>query len=268
MIYFFSDAHLGSRAIDDFGAHQQTLISMLRSMEKDATAIYMLGDIFDFWCEYFWRDEMKEQYRPFLQTIKDLTDRGIEVHFFIGNHDIWTFGWLKEQTGMVIHRKPETVHICGKRVFLAHGDGLVPSQYVQQLPSRIKRKIKQFIFLRKLFHSPILQFCFRLLPSRWGNEFGYEWAKASRLKEKDGTYPYKGEDKEELVLFAKEQEQMGHHHDLYVFGHRHIELDLMLSRNSRMMILGDCWRMFTYAQLDEQGTIILNNFEIPELLNF
>ena len=268
MIYFLSDAHLGSRAIPNFEAHQQTLISMLRSMAKDATAIYLLGDIFDFWCEFFGQDKSKEQYRPFLQTIKEITDQGIEVHFFIGNHDIWTFGWLQEQTGMTIHRKPETLSINGKRVFLAHGDGLVPSNYVQQLPSKVQKKIKQFIFLRKLFHSPVLQFFLRLLPATWGNELGYEWAKKSRLKEKDGTFPYKGEDKEELVLFAKEQEQIGNHHDLYIFGHRHIELDLMLSRDSRIMILGDCWRMFTYVQMDKQGVVIMNNFETPKLLNF
>jgi UDP-2,3-diacylglucosamine hydrolase len=149
----------------------------------------------------------------------------------------------------------------GKRVFLAHGDGLVPRNHLKQLPAKIQKKIKQFIFLRKVFHNPIMQFFFRLLPASWGNELGYEWAKKSRLKEKEGTYPYKGEDKEELVLYAKEQEQIGNHHDLYIFGHRHIELDLMLSRDSRMMILGDCWRMFTYAQLDEQGIIVMNNYE-------
>ena len=267
MIYFLSDAHLGSRAIPNFEAHQQTLISMLNNMAKDATAIYLLGDIFDFWSEYFWKDKTKEQYRPFLQTIRNITDKGIKVHFFIGNHDIWTYGWLEDQTGMTIYRKPQSLNICGKSIFLAHGDGLVPNNYLQQLPSKIQHKIKQFIFLRKLFHSPVLQFFFRLLPPSWGNEFGYEWAKRSRLKEKNGTFPYKGEDKEELVLFAKEQEQTGNHHDLYIFGHRHIELDLVLSRDSRIMILGDCWRMFTYVQLDKQGGIIMNNFETPDPLN-
>ena len=143
MIYFLSDAHLGSRAIDNPLAHQQTLIHMLRTMEQDATAIYMLGDIFDFWCEFFWKDKTKEQYRPFLQTIKQITDKGIEVHFFIGNHDIWTFGWLAEQTGMVIHRKPESIMMNGKRVFLAHVDGLVPRNYLKQLPTKIQKKIKQ-----------------------------------------------------------------------------------------------------------------------------
>ena len=261
MIYFFSDAHLGSRAIENPQAHQQTLISMLRTMAKDATAIYLLGDIFDFWCEFFWHDRSKEQYRPFLQSIKEITDKGIEVHFFIGNHDIWTFGWLAKQTGMMIHRKPQSVTINGKSVYMAHGDGLVPKNYLNQLPSKMQKKIKQFIFLRKLFHSPSLQFFLRVLPASWGNELGYEWAKKSRLKEKNGTFPYKGENDEELVLYAKEQELLGNHHDLYIFGHRHIELDLMLSRDSRIMILGDSWRMFTYVQWDEQGSIIMNNFD-------
>jgi UDP-2,3-diacylglucosamine hydrolase len=111
--------------------------------------------------------------------------------------------------------------------------------------------------LRKIFHSPIIQFFFRLLPPAWANEFGYEWAKNSRLKEQKNPYPYKGENKEELVLFAKEQEQLDNHHDFYIFGHRHIELDLMLSRNSRIIILGDCWRMFTYAQMDNHGNTTL-----------
>lgn len=259
MIYFLSDAHLGSRAIPDQQAHQQTLIAMLQEMAKDATTIYLLGDVFDFWCEYFWADRSKEQYHPFLSTLKSLTDKGIQIHFFIGNHDIWTFGWLEQETGIQVHRKPESIDIAGKRLFLAHGDGLVPSDYVAKLPKTIQKKIKQFIFLRKAFHSPILQFFFRLLPPKWGNEFGYEWARKSRLKELANPCPYKGEDKEELVLFAKEQEKRDHHHDFYIFGHRHIELDLMLSRNSRILILGDCWQQFTYAKMDNQGNTILNN---------
>jgi UDP-2,3-diacylglucosamine hydrolase len=104
--------------------------------------------------------------------------------------------------------------------------------------------------LRKVFHNPVLQFLFRLLPPAWGNAFGYEWAKRSRLKELAHPCGYKGEEKEELVLFAKEMEQQGKHHDYYIFGHRHIELDLMLSRDSRIMILGDCWQQFTYGKMD------------------
>lgn len=258
MIYFLSDAHLGSRAINNPQAHQQTLIAMLQHMATDATAIYLLGDIFDFWCEYFWTDRSKEEYQPFLSTLKSLTDKGIEIHFLIGNHDIWTFGWLAQQTGVIVHRQPLSITINGKTLFLAHGDGLVPDNYMAQLPQKVQKKVRSFIFLRSVFHNPILQFFFRLLPPAWGNAFGYEWAKKSRLKELARPCPYKGEDKEELVLFAKEQEQKGSHHDYYIFGHRHIELDLMLSRNSRIMILGDCWQQFTYAQMDTNGNAILN----------
>ena len=259
MIYFLSDAHLGSRAIDNPQAHQQILIDMLQSMAEDATAIYLLGDIFDFWCEYFWYDPSKEQYRPFLNTLKSLTSKGIDIHFFIGNHDIWTFGWLEKETGIKIHRHPTTISINNLRIFLAHGDGLVPSNYIAQLPKYLKKKIRSFIFLRKLFHSPILQCLLRIMPPKWGNNLGYEWAKKSRLKEMINPYPYKGEDKEELVLFAKEQEAMGNHHDFYIFGHRHIELDLMLSRDSRIIILGDCWQQFTYATLNNTELILTNH---------
>ena len=259
MIYFLSDAHLGSRAIDNPIAHQQTIITMLNDMAKDATTIYLLGDIFDFWCEYFWRDSSKQQYRPILEAIKSLTNKGIQIHFFIGNHDIWTFGWLAQETGIQVHRKPESITIGNKKLFLAHGDGLVPSNYLAQLPKKIQKKIKQFIFLRSVFHNPILQFFFRLLPPSLANKFGYEWAKKSRLKELENPCPYKGEDKEELVLFAKEQEQLGNHHDYYIFGHRHIELDLMLNRDSRIIILGDCWQQFTFAQMDNQGNTTLHN---------
>lgn len=258
MIYFLSDAHLGSRAINNPQAHQQTLIAMLQHMATDATAIYLLGDIFDFWCEYFWTDRSKEEYQPFLDTLKSLTDKGIEIHFLIGNHDIWTFGWLAQHTGVIVHRQPLSITINGKTLFLAHGDGLVPENYMAQLPKKVQKKVRSFIFLRSVFHNPILQFFFRLLPPAWGNAFGYEWAKKSRLKELARPCPYKGENKEELVLFAKEQEQKGMHHDYYIFGHRHIELDLMLSRNSRIMILGDCWQQFTYAQMDTNGNAILN----------
>ena len=259
MIYFLSDAHLGSRAIDNPIAHQQTIITMLNDMAKDATTIYLLGDIFDFWCEYFWRDSSKQQYRPILEAIKSLTNKGIQIHFFIGNHDIWTFGWLAQETGIQVHRKPESITIGNKKLFLAHGDGLVPSNYLAQLPKKIQKKIKQFIFLRSVFHNPILQFFFRLLPPSLANKFGYEWAKKSRLKELENPCPYKGEDKEELVLFAEEQEQLGNHHDYYIFGHRHIELDLMLNRDSRIIILGDCWQQFTFAQMDNQGNTTLHN---------
>jgi len=258
MIYFLSDAHLGSRAIVPAEEHRQKVLTCLHTIAQDATQVFLLGDIFDFWFEYYWHQRDKEEYRPILDCLRQMTDRGIEVHYFIGNHDIWTFGWLERQTGVILHRQPCTMTLAGKQVYMAHGDGLVPSDYMQQLPEDIQRRIRGFMRLRRLFHHPVAQALCRLLPPSWGNRWGYEWARRSRLKELDHPCPYKGENQEELVLYAKEMERT-QHHDYYIFGHRHIELDLMITPQTRVVILGDMFRNWTYAQMDENGQLIINN---------
>ena len=261
MIYFLSDAHIGSRAVDDAG-HQQRFVALLNSLAADATAIYLLGDIFDFWAEYVWPDSSKEEYEPIMACIRGLTERGIAVHYFIGNHDIWTYGELARRTGMTIHRQAGVLTLHGKRCMLAHGDGLVPSGYLKQFPREVQKKIRSFMRLRRLFHSPVAQFLFRLVPPAWGNKLGYNWAKRSRLKELANPCDYKGENREELVLYAKEQEQ-SEHLDYYIFGHRHIELDLELASGARVLILGDCFRQWTYAKMDDQGKLELLCIQEP-----
>lgn len=260
MIYFLSDAHLGSLAIEKPWPHQKKLISLLEEMSKDAASIYMLGDMFDFWMEYFMHDSKKKIFLPFCKEIRKLTSKGIHVHIFTGNHDLWTFGGLAKMTGADIHYAPCTITRYGKTLYLAHGDGLLPSNWETLYPKEIRKKIKGFMHLREIFRNPFLQFCFRCLPPSWGNKIGYTWAKNSRLKELAKPCPYKGEDKEELVLFAKDQELQGNHRDYYIFGHRHIELDLQIASGSRVVILGDCFKLWTYAQLDNKGNLTLNNF--------
>lgn len=297
MYYFISDAHLGSRAMTDPEGHQQKLVDLLRGMEEDAKGVFLLGDIFDFWFEYLWEcypkpvegcadaekrlpteaiPYSKRPFAPVLQQLRRMTDKGIKVHFFIGNHDIWTFGGLARMTGVTVHRRGEEITLNGKRCYLAHGDGLVPSGYIDALPKVVRSRIKRFIFLRSVFHHPAAQALFRLVPPVWGDAFGYEWAKRSRLKELANPFPYKGENREELVLWAKEQEGLcapstenqepstehrAPRTDYYIFGHRHIELDLQLASQSRVVILGDFFRQFTYASLDADGGLMLSVFE-------
>ena len=263
MIYFLSDAHLGSLAIEKGWRHQKKLIDMLEEMSKDAVSIYMLGDMFDFWMEYFIHDKKKRQYSPFFKELRSLNKRGIHVHMFTGNHDLWTFGGLEKMTGAEIHYHSVTITRYGKTFFLAHGDGLLPSDWETYYPARVRAKIKRFMWLKKVFESPTLQFLYRMLPPDIGNKFGYNWAKKSRLKELAEPCPYKGENKEELVLFAKDQEKQGNHRDYYIFGHRHIELDLQISSGSRVVILGDCFQQWTYAKLDKHGRLTMHNYE-PE----
>lgn len=269
MVYFLSDAHLGSRVMSDPLQHQQRLVRLLESMSEDATQIFLLGDIFDYWCEYYQGTRYamddprspKYAYLPILNTLRALTHRGIQVHFFIGNHDIWTFGWLERETGVRVYRRPQTMCVNGKTLFLAHGDGLVPSDFMTRIPRQLRGKIRSFMLLRSLFHNPVAQFFLRILPVRWGDELGYEWARHSREKEMANPCLYKGEDQEEQILFAKEQERLGNHHDYYIFGHRHIELNLMISRDSQVIILGDCFRQWTYGQMDADGQFTMCQYE-------
>jgi len=261
MIYFLSDAHLGSLAIERSWAHQKKVIDMLEEMSKDAVSIYMLGDMFDFWMEYVIRDPKKRQFHPFCKELRKLKRHGIHVHFFTGNHDLWTFGGLARLTGVEVHEEPCTIQRYGKSIYLAHGDGLMPSNWESVYSYEEQKQIRRFIRLREMFHDPTLQALFRLLPPQIGNWIGYNWAKKSRLKELKNPCPYKGEAKEELVLFVKDQEKHHNHRDYYIFGHRHIELDLQVTKDSRMVILGDCFKQFTYAKLDHKGNLTMHNFE-------
>lgn len=261
MIYFISDAHLGSLAIERSWAHQKKLIDMLEMMSQDAVSIYMLGDMFDFWMEYFVHDKLKRQYHPFCKELRKLAKKGIHVHLFTGNHDLWTFGGLAQLTNAEVHYEPCTIIRYGKAVYLAHGDGLLPSNWENLYTKQEKKVIEHFMRLKKLFNNPTAQFLFRCLPPQWGNKIGYEFAKRSRLKELENPCPYQGEKKEALVLYAKEQEKQHNHRDYYIFGHRHIELDLQIASGSRVIILGDCFKQWTYAKLDHHGNLTMHNYE-------
>lgn len=235
-IYFISDAHLGSLAIEHGRTQERRLVRFLDDIKHKASAVYMLGDMFDFWFEY--RHAVPKGYTRFLGKLSELTDMGVEVHYFTGNHDIWMYGYLEQECGVTIHTKPTTTEIYGKLFYLAHGDGLGDND-------------RKFMLIRSVFHNKTCQRLFSMLHPRWGIGFGLEWAKHSRLKRKDGKEPpYMGEDKEELVLYTKEYMKTHSDIDFFIYGHRHIELDLMLSRKTRMMILGDWITQFTYAVFD------------------
>lgn len=238
-IYFLSDAHLGSRAIPHGRTHERRLVNFLDSIKKRAAAVYLLGDMFDFWYEF--KLVVPKGYTRFLGKLSELTDMGVEVHFFIGNHDLWCGDYLSKECGVIIHREPLTCELYGKEFFLAHGDGLGGGDY-------------KYKCLRAMFHSKTLQKLFSSLHPRWSIEFGLEWARHSRLKREGGKEPeYMGEDKEPLVVFAKDYLKTHPDINYFLFGHRHIMLDLMLTRNTRMMILGDWINEFSYAVFDGEN---------------
>lgn len=222
---------------------ERKLCRWLDMAKQDAQAIYLLGDIFDYWFEY--RNVVPRGFVRFLGKISEITDMGIEVHFFIGNHDIWTTDYLQKECGMIVHTQPLVKEIYGKKFFLAHGDGLGDNSV-------------SFKLLRALFHNKFCRKLYAAIHPRWTVGFAQWWSNHNR--ETYATPPYFGEDKEHLVLFAKKHLALAPSINFFIFGHRHIMLDLMLSTSSRVIILGDWIEYFSYGVFDGD-TFSLETFE-------
>jgi len=253
-VYFLSDAHLGSayhkKTMDKqqmmtlpsvkikdsyFPQHEveRKLCRWLDMVKQDAEAVYLLGDIFDYWFEY--RNVVPRGFVRFLGKVAELADMGIEMHFFIGNHDIWVTDYLQKECGMTVHTQPLVKEIFGKKFFLAHGDGLGDNS-----PS--------FKMLRAIFHSKICRVAYAAIHPRWTVGFAQWWSNHNR--ENDEMPDYFGEDKEHLVLYAKNHLKLAPNINFFVFGHRHIMLDLMISATCRTVILGDWIKFFSYGVFD------------------
>lgn len=252
-VYFISDAHLGSLAIPHRRQQERRLVRFLDEIKNNAGAIYMLGDMFDFWFEY--QTVVPKGYTRFLGKISELTDMGIEVHYFTGNHDIWCLDYLEKECGVTLHHNALTLEIGDQTFYLAHGDGLGDRDW-------------KFSLLRHIFHNGFCQWAFRWLHPALGMRFGLWWAKQSRLKHETslrddgcGDPPYLGEDKEFLVIFAKRYWKEHPDIDYFIFGHRHIELDLVLSHQTRVIILGDWVTHFTYAVYNGEQLFLENYIE-------
>lgn len=248
-IYFISDCHLGAATMDDPLSYEKRVVRFLDSIEQDCSELYLMGDIIDYWFEF--KQVVPKGFTRFLGKLAMMSDKGIKIHWFTGNHDIWIFDYIPNEIGCTIHTKPEVMTLNGQRLFLAHGDGLGED-------SRMLRLMTGF------FHNRFCQRIFKWIHPDWTTSFAHWWSKKSRLSGND--FPeYMGEEKEHLVQFAKNymrehDEQINY----FIFGHRHIMLDLMLSRDSRLMILGDWISHFSYAVLDEEGNMMLDQFEYGE----
>ncbi|MDR0834364.1 MAG: UDP-2,3-diacylglucosamine diphosphatase [Candidatus Symbiothrix sp.] len=240
-IYFASDVHLGSSLFEPALEVERRFVRWLDSIKNDAEAIYLLGDIFDFWFEY--KKVVPRGFTRFLGKLGELHDQGIEIHYFTGNHDIWLTDYLANETGAIIHTEPLATTIHGKQFYLAHGDGLGDDS-------------RSFHLLRRIFHNKTCRFLFSCLPINWAVGLAQTWARHSRKKDRDNPVPYLGEDKEHLVLYAKKYLQKHPDTDYLIFGHRHIVLDLQLPPHAQMLILGDWLNYFSYAVFDGNELVL------------
>ena len=243
-IYFASDAHFGLEGPAGSLSREKLFVKWLEKIRNDALEVYLLGDIFDFWFEY--RQVVPRGYTRVLGKIAELTDSGIPVHFFTGNHDIWVFDYLPGETGMIIHKGPYVTELYGKKFYLAHGDGLDEDD-------------TGFRIMKRIFTNPLLQWLFARLHPNFAIWFGHKWSHRSRYS-KELITPFQGEDKEEHMIFANRMLE-NEHFDYFVFGHRHIPLDLPLKNgSSRYINLGDWLWHFSYAVFDG-NTMEIRKFE-------
>jgi UDP-2,3-diacylglucosamine hydrolase len=220
-IYFSSDFHLGLAVDSNPLERERRVVAWLKDISVDAREIYLLGDIFDFWWEY--KKVVPKGFTRFLGTISELTDSGISVHFFTGNHDMWIGNYLEKECGMITHTDPFILETDNKRFFLAHGHGLGTTDNGYKL-------------LLKIFNNRPLRKLYSSLHPAIGVAIGHKWSLNSRLG-KGVSVPFKGEEKEELVRFASSyppEKKI----DYFIFGHRHIPMAKKLPEGREMLVLG------------------------------
>jgi UDP-2,3-diacylglucosamine hydrolase len=238
-VYFLSDVHLGSCAFNDDREREQKLVRWLTSIQDNASDIYLLGDIFDFWYEY--KYVIPKGFVRLLGKLAELSDKGVKLHFFIGNHDIWVRDYFEKELGMNVYLYDTVQEINGKRFYLAHGHRTGYRPWIVKL-------------MHYVFHAGWVRRLYNCIHPTINYWFGLKWSKNNRLyKHKQEEAEYLGEDKEFLVQFAKEYSKTHPEIDYFIFGHRHVMLDLMLSKTARVVYLGDWISHFSYAVFDEDG---------------
>lgn len=241
--YFASDFHLGIPNHAQSLEREKKIVSWLDEISRDATGIFLLGDLFDFWFEY--KHVVPKGYVRLLGTLANIVDSGIPVTVFTGNHDLWMFGYLENEVGIILYRKPQVYTWNGQKLLIGHGDGLGPGD-------------KGYKLLKKLFSNKWAQRGFRMLHPGIGIGIANYWSRRSRLAEGGEVPPFLGADKEWLLQYCKHKLQE-EHFDYFIFGHRHLPLDMEVGNNSRYINTGDWINHFSYAIFDGH-TVELRNY--------
>jgi UDP-2,3-diacylglucosamine hydrolase len=245
--YFASDFHLGLAADTDPREREARVITWLEEASHDAQAFYLLGDIFDFWWEY--STVVPKGFTRFLGTLSSLTDRGIDIHIFTGNHDMWMKNYLADECGVTIHHEPLMTQIGDELFYLAHGEGL---------GSRSPGNKLLFAF----FRNRVAQFLFSALHPRIGIALGNAWSKSSRLA-KHVSLPFLGENREDLIRHTRKTASGGCMARYYIYGHRHLPLTFD-EEGRRMIILGDWFSCrVSYAVYDGKELVLVNEILNP-----
>lgn len=243
-IYFASDFHLGVPSGASSLEREKRIVRWLESIEADAQEIFLVGDIFDFWFEY--KRAIPKGFVRLQGKIAQLTDKGIPVHFFTGNHDMWMFDYFPKELGVQLHREPIERSWNDKLFYIGHGDGLGPGD-------------RGYKFIKKVFAARWSRWMFARLHPNFGIGLANFFSRKSRAATGDSDQHFLGEENEWLLIYSKEQEAIKHR-DYYVFGHRHLPMDIRLNEQSRYVNLGEWLNYQTYAVFDGKE-LVLEKFD-------
>jgi UDP-2,3-diacylglucosamine hydrolase len=231
-VYFASDFHLGAPDTAASLQRERKIVQWLAEAEQDAAHIFLVGDIFDFWFEY--KQVIPKGYTRLLGKLAAITDKGIGVTVFTGNHDMWMGGYFEAELNIPVFDDPHSFIIGGKKFFIGHGDGLGPGDH-------------RYKMLKKIFRSKLSRTLFSAVHPQWGVSLANYFSRKSRGTTEEQTFL--GEDREWLVHFCRETLQLTHY-DYFIFGHRHLPLDIALPEQSRYINLGDWLHHCSYGVFD------------------
>ena len=236
-IFFLSDFHLGAPDAESSLEREKLIVQFLDEIKDEAQTIFIVGDMFDFWYEY--KKVVPKGHVRLLGKIASLTDAGIPVHFFVGNHDMWMKTYLQQELNVQVYFEPKEFTFNHKNFFIAHGDGLGPGDHGYKA-------------LKKVFRNPVSQWLFGILPPYLGMGLANYSSRKSREATGMVEEKFLGEENEWLIIYAKEilKERKI---DYFIFGHRHLPIDFRLSPGSRYINLGDWIRYCTYAVFDGEN---------------
>lgn len=238
-IFFASDFHLGVPDYESSLEREKKIVRWLEEVRHEASEIYLLGDVFDFWFEY--KRAIPKGFVRLQGKIAEITDSGIPIHWFIGNHDMWIFDYIPKELGVNIIRTEVEREYGGKKFFIGHGDGLGPGDH-------------GYKFIKKVFRNRLCQWLFARLHPNFGIGLANLSSKSSRAATGENDSTYYGE-KEMLTQYSKEKLK-DNHYDYFIFGHRHFPMVVKLNEESTYYNLGDWIGYFTYGEFDGE------NFEL------
>ncbi len=242
-IYFLSDFHLGAPNHAQSLVREKKIVSFLEEISNDAAEIFIVGDLFDFWFEY--RSVVPKGYVRILGKIAELTDRGIPVHFFTGNHDMWMSGYFENELNVQVYQNPKVFSYNNKKFYIGHGDGLGPGDY-------------GYKFIKRIFRNPICAFLFGLIPPHFGIGLANYFSKTSRASTGESDEKFLGEQGEWLITYCKDILK-AEAFDYFIFGHRHLPIDFSLSAESKYINLGDWIQYDSYAVFDGSELTLKQN---------